>query len=208
MSPRGPANCRPPPPVTTKKIECDGLSTGVLMKRAEMSALPALLRKAETRFGTRLKSARAEVRSLYHYRIRDHPNVVKLIACGYDFTHRNPIRSPRLMVEQPICSLQDLLATPETYRRPIFRRTRGTALCLDVASALDCLRRCGIVHGDLKPDNVLGLEIGSTPPDNLSWKLFCGPFCAVPCQNTGPLVAALVRQWLGPAYVPPVFSPY
>lgn len=103
-----------------------------------------------------LKTLELEVRALCSQRIRGHPNVVKLNAWAYDYSTWMPNTPlPVLAVEGAKCSLQDLLRDPEQIGLEKVPLSVKYHICLDIASGLECLRECGIVHGDLKSANVL-----------------------------------------------------
>jgi len=105
-----------------------------------------------------LQDFQLEVLALCHPPLRSHRNIVKLLAWGLDYDPRlgdqvvNPI-SPILMVEHANCSLRELLARARReIPIPILVRRK---LCFDVCNAVSVLHNCGIVHGDIKTDNIL-----------------------------------------------------
>ncbi|RYP67870.1 hypothetical protein DL769_005659 [Monosporascus sp. CRB-8-3] len=71
----------------------------------------------------------SEIRILSHKPLRDHPNIIKILGVHWDFE-------------------SSLL-----HRSLPFTTKKGVAL--DIACGLSALHKCGIVHGDVKPQNVL-----------------------------------------------------
>jgi len=107
-----------------------------------------------------LRDLELEIRALASELIQDHPNIVDLIGWGYDTVYesstssqirsdmRFPLRVPVLYVEPAIASLDKFLTQSTSWNARL-------QMCLDIASALECLRECEILHNDLKPQNVL-----------------------------------------------------
>jgi serine/threonine protein kinase len=112
-----------------------------------------------------LRDLELEIRALASERIQDHPNIVDLIGWGYDTVYesskslelrsdmRFPLRVPVLYVEPAIASLDKFLSQSTSWKARL-------QMCLDIASALECLRECEILHNDLKPQNVLVFRQG------------------------------------------------
>ena len=105
-----------------------------------------------------LHDLQLEMLALSHSALRNHRNIVKLLAWGLDFDPQpqggalRPI-SPILVVERGRCSLKDMfLESDPKQRMPAAIRAK---LCSDVCKALDALHESLIIHGDIKTDNVL-----------------------------------------------------
>ena len=105
-----------------------------------------------------LHDLQLEVLALSHSALRNHRNIVKLLAWGLDFDPQpqggtlRPI-SPILVVERGRCSLKDMfLESGPKQRMPTAIRAK---LCRDVCKALVALHESLIIHGDIKTDNAL-----------------------------------------------------
>ncbi|KAI9790680.1 MAG: hypothetical protein M1833_001769 [Piccolia ochrophora] len=102
----------------------------------------------------RLRTLELEILALCHPRIRGHRNVVSLIAWGYDYPYPNtPV--PVLMLEAALMTLTDFVKPENASLLDDRAWDVRHHLALDVASGLQLLHRFHIVHGDVKPDNVL-----------------------------------------------------
>lgn len=96
-----------------------------------------------------LQSIKTEIKALTNPIIRRHPNIVQLLSWGFDphSVHLPPI----LAVELALSDLEKLL------------KDEGDSLsfgarysyCVDIAEGLDIIHECCMVHGDLKPANIL-----------------------------------------------------
>ncbi|KAH8726359.1 hypothetical protein GQ44DRAFT_725949 [Phaeosphaeriaceae sp. PMI808] len=102
-----------------------------------------------TQFTLQNREARAhlsavclEILALPHSEIRGHPNVVKLLGWGTEQGFFSP---------HPCCGTCDRLK-----------------LCVDISAGLHQLHSCGLIHGDLKPQNVLIFEGGRWPVAKLA----------------------------------------
>ncbi|KAH7221679.1 hypothetical protein BKA60DRAFT_488360 [Fusarium oxysporum] len=91
-----------------------------------------------------------EIAALRHPALRDHPNIVHMIGWGVDITwHRVPFIALELANGDLEKFIQD--DVPMTFRN-------RQAIILDISSALWAIHDVGIIHGDLKPGNVLIYE--------------------------------------------------
>ena len=97
-----------------------------------------------------LRDTYLEVCALYHPPLRQHPNIVRLLAWGYDRPAEDlGVFSPILIVENAAASLSDVCHAIEI---PWSVRLHP---CYGIAVGTQAILNCGIIHGDLKPDNVL-----------------------------------------------------
>lgn len=96
-------------------------------------------------------SAFIEVSALVHGPLARHPNIVKLLGLAWGSNPFDPLHKlPTLVVEYAeFGSLADL------QERQALDSWTKLSVCLDVALGLEALHECGIVHGDLKTENVL-----------------------------------------------------
>jgi serine/threonine protein kinase len=97
-----------------------------------------------------LMSLELEILALCHPRIRLHRNVADIVAWGYDYpTLQTPI--PVLFMEAASSTLAQFLKNERKWEIK-------QHLALDIAAGLEVLHQHNIVHGDMKPANVLVFE--------------------------------------------------
>ncbi|KAF2183706.1 hypothetical protein K469DRAFT_206577 [Zopfia rhizophila CBS 207.26] len=111
-------------------------------------------------FGQQLYFVEREIENLCHPRIRGHPNIVRLLGWGLcldtlEDPRADSPRIPLLIVERAHSSLTafikdypirgDTITTYEIYRK----------ICLDVGRGIEAIHDLGLIHGDVKLDNIL-----------------------------------------------------
>jgi len=89
-----------------------------------------------------------EITALQHPRLQNHRNIVDLLGYAVD-QGWNGI--PLLVLELAVSDLEVFVKDTERSSQWSLKQQ----LCMDVGAGLDVLHTCSIVHGDLKPKNVL-----------------------------------------------------
>ncbi|KAK0725182.1 kinase-like domain-containing protein [Lasiosphaeris hirsuta] len=109
-------------------------------------------------FRRRLKAIIFEVQIMRHGPLREHPNILSVN--GYGWNMKTDQSLPYLVVEYaPMGSLREYLAL--TKRMATSQDVE--ILTGDVAAGLSALHTCGIIHGDVKLDNVLAFASYGNP---------------------------------------------
>jgi serine/threonine protein kinase/ankyrin repeat protein len=121
-----------------------------------------------TQFTLQNRKARAhlnaiclEILALTHPEIGCHSNIVKLLGWGTEQGFYSPLT---LVMELATCDLASFLKKKNLS--PEFEL--HFSICVDVAAGLDQLHSCGLIHGDLKPQNVLIFEGSPWPVAKLA----------------------------------------
>ncbi|PGH20329.1 serine/threonine protein kinase [Polytolypa hystricis UAMH7299] len=101
-----------------------------------------------------LRTLELEVRALCNPALRSHRNMVQLVAWGYDYPLPDtPV--PVLFMECALTTLTDFLKDKNKELWGETSLDTKHQLALDVAAGIEALHSLRIVHGDIKPDNVL-----------------------------------------------------
>ncbi|KAK0816765.1 hypothetical protein LTS02_005799 [Friedmanniomyces endolithicus] len=92
-----------------------------------------------------------EVVALRHKALRSHRNIVRLLGWSVEETFQNP---PLLVVELALGHLRTM------FEKSPVKVTSGTIqqLSIDIGQGLDAIHEAGIVHCDIKPENILIFE--------------------------------------------------
>ncbi|KAH7128860.1 hypothetical protein EDB81DRAFT_906536 [Dactylonectria macrodidyma] len=101
----------------------------------------------------RLRDVMMELKILSHKPIRRHPNIVKLHSFMWDSqSNVSTALAPSLILEYAdLGTLSDF----QDIRRLAIYCTTKRHICVDIAEGLRFLNECGIVHGDVKSQNIL-----------------------------------------------------
>lgn len=98
-----------------------------------------------------------EVSRLCHPSLRQHPNVVSLLSWGMSLdaletVNLDSLSTPLLILERSHCDLAQFIRS-EDYVTASYELLCD--LCLDIGRGLSAVHSTGIVHGDLKLENIL-----------------------------------------------------
>ncbi|KAM0438983.1 hypothetical protein ACHAPT_001744 [Fusarium lateritium] len=94
-----------------------------------------------------------EIAAMHHPRLRQHPNIVDMVGWGYKESWHG---IPFLALELAHSDLGGLIK--KSGESMSFNDQRR--IILDIASGLSAIHEIGIVHGDVKPENVLVFQEG------------------------------------------------
>jgi serine/threonine protein kinase len=117
-----------------------------------------------------MRSFIAELRVRSHMPLRLHPNIVDLKGVAWDY-EEGESRVPRPLLLEEFAterSLTHFWGTRNLTRMPFKVKAE---LCLDVAHGISILHECGVVHGDIKPDNILIFPRGNSRYETFTAKL-------------------------------------
>ncbi|CAG9981790.1 unnamed protein product [Clonostachys byssicola] len=88
-----------------------------------------------------------EVRSLTVPALRNHANIARLLAWSFDmYSLHHPIS---LIMEMALSDLEQVLD------QQAISSWQAYHLCSHIAAAIDAIHQCSVIHGDIKPRNVL-----------------------------------------------------
>jgi len=129
--------------------EADGQARYVFKRTVPLINKP---RDADASFQARVRAMMLELRTLAHPPINKHENIVKLLGLAWETDHFDITRKwPVFVVERATGgTLADLLQS-ET----VIQLDARLNLMLDTVLGLEVLHACGIIHGDIKLENVL-----------------------------------------------------
>ncbi|RFU74987.1 serine threonine kinase [Trichoderma arundinaceum] len=100
-----------------------------------------------------LRAVISEVIILGHPEIRGHPNVVRLVGVCFEIDRQTKIPWPVLVFQK--AEYGDLKKFMDSPRGRELGLRERLDLCVDIAAAITLMHREGIIHGDIKPENVL-----------------------------------------------------
>jgi len=135
-------------PSKTKFGELDTVDNSVVSKTT-----PVLFDADGSPFdSTTLRAVIMEIRILSHAPLYWHPNIITMLGVGWHFEQflPRPTAQPQLVLELAEGTLEEFLGN----NNELPFRTR-CEIGLGIANGLAALHSCGIVHGDIKPSNIL-----------------------------------------------------
>lgn len=138
-----------------------------------------------------MKAALMELYCLRHKPLQNHPNIVKLLGLAwganyFDPSHRLPVAVVEFADRGNLAQLQEAINLGPLAR---------SRLAIDIGEGLDVLHRCGIVHGDVKSENIL---IFSHPEKEYVAKLSDFGFSLVGEAATAAVYVGGTRPWKAP----------
>jgi serine/threonine protein kinase len=120
----------------------------------EVAVKCPLFAATDRRLDLTSRSSRRQIHDIYleiailrNSTLQGHRNIVRLIGWGLDHRHKMPL----LVLELAIGDLSSVLASPKS----LISESVAQQLSLDIGHGLDAIHDLGIVHGDLKPPNIL-----------------------------------------------------
>jgi len=141
-----------------------------------------------------------EIRALLHEPIRYHPNLVRLLGIQWGLSAMSESAYPMLIMEYGSVGTFDALqASSEPLSFPVIQK-----LCYDIGRALSALHACGIVHGDVKHENVL-IFPSKSPVEGDSYTAKLADFGGTVMDLT-PSESRRMLTWTWPFQAPEVSS--
>jgi serine/threonine protein kinase len=136
-----------PTPSSTVRGQTTASEGKIIVKRTKKGLLT-------THGSSALASLVTELRIRSHPPLRDHPNIVNLKGIAWDFENDDETKPRPLLLEEFAHhrSLETFWAVQNMVRMPFRIKS---SLCSDIAQGISALHGCGIVHGDIKPGNIL-----------------------------------------------------
>ena len=140
-----------------------------------------------------LSNVLMELQALTHPPLLAHPNIINFLDLAWGSNPFNPSHKlPVIVVEY---------ADQGTLDTVLHRKALSTAvrrsLCLDVALGLDILHQCGIIHGDVKTENVL---VFSHPQKRLHAKISDFGFSVVEAVEPEMILKTGTWPWKAPEF--------
>ncbi|KAL8697409.1 MAG: hypothetical protein Q9201_007136 [Fulgogasparrea decipioides] len=148
-----------------------------------------------------IQHAYREISRLCHPSLRRHPNIVNLLSLGMSLdalesVSLKSLSTPLLILERADCDLAQFIKS-EQYELAEYEFLCD--ICLDVGRGLGAVHSAGMIHGDLKLENIL--LFSSKQPLRTEWTAkFCDFGSAVPVSASLPEVGRYFGSdtWLPP----------
>lgn len=145
-----------------------------------------------------LQSVLTEFHALLHPPLLEHPNIIDFLGLAWGSNHAEPLhRLPVLVVEY---GDRGTLADVQ-LRGPPLPNSLKSDLCLGIARGLEALHRHGIVHGDVKPENIIMV---SHKEKTLVPKLADFGFAIIEDTESSEVMIGGTRTWRAPESFSPV----
>ncbi|CAN9170383.1 unnamed protein product [Alternaria alternata] len=141
-----------------------------------------------------------EIRALLHEPIRYHPNIIRLLGIQWGLSPISESTYPVLMMEYASLGT---FSTLQASSEPLSFAAKQK-LCYDVGRGLSALHACGIVHGDMKHENVL-IVPAKEPLDGISYTAKLADFGGA-VMNMTPNEFHKMETWTWPFQAPEVTS--
>ncbi|KAK3374187.1 kinase-like domain-containing protein [Lasiosphaeria ovina] len=139
-------------------------------------------------------AAIAEMTVLSHRTIRRHPNIVTFVGAGFEMSPVSDEVWPVLVSTK--ADLGDLYTFLST-RTPLHVESL-VAICKEIASGIQVMHHCGVIHGDLKPTNILVEDVKDT--DNIQVKVTDFGFSCFQAAQNSDLKVARTQPWEAPEW--------
>ncbi|KAI0886549.1 ankyrin [Annulohypoxylon maeteangense] len=149
--------------------------------------------KPATRDDSRaLQSVLTEFHALLHPALLKHPNIIDFLGLAWGTNHADPLhRLPVLVVEY---GDRGTLADVQ-LRGPSLTNDSKLDICLGIARGLKVLHDNGIIHGDVKPDNIV---MCSRNDGSLVPKLADFGFAMIESTEAPEVMIGSTRTWRAP----------
>ncbi|OTA54509.1 ankyrin [Hypoxylon sp. EC38] len=144
-----------------------------------------------------LQSVLTEFHALVHPELLKHPNIIDFLGLAWGTNHADSLyRLPVLVVEYG-----DRGTLADVLRGPPLTNTLKHELCLGIARGLEVLHCNGIVHGDVKPENII---ICSHENKIMIPKLADFGFAFIEATETSEVMIGGTATWRAPESFSPI----
>ena len=148
-----------------------------------------------------LQSVLTEFHALLHPPLLEHPNIIDFLGLAWGSNHAEPLyRLPVLVVEY---GDRGTLADVQ-LRGPPLSNALKLDICLGIARGLETLHHHGIVHGDVKPENII---MCSHKVKTLVPKLADFGFAIIESAESSEVMMGGTRTWRAPESFSPIPVP-